>query len=196
MKLPTPRLLERYRKEIVPELVKIMGYKSVMQAPRLKKIVINMGVGEAITDIKFLEKSMEELAMIAGQKPVMTRSKKAIANFKIREGQPIGCRVTLRRQRMYEFLDRFISVALPRIRDFRGLSADSFDESGNYTIGITEQGVFPEIDTDKVTREQGMDVTIVMNSRSKKESYELLKLLGIPFSAAGGSASGGKTQKG
>jgi large subunit ribosomal protein L5 len=196
MKLPTPRLLERYRKEIVPELVKIMGYKSVMQAPRLKKIVINMGVGEAITDIKFLEKSMEELAMIAGQKPVMTRSKKAIANFKIREGQPIGCRVTLRRQRMYEFLDRFISVALPRIRDFRGLSADSFDANGNYTIGITEQGVFPEIDTDKVTREQGMDVTIVMNSRSKKESYELLKLLGIPFSAAGGSASGGKTQKG
>lgn len=179
-----PRLLERYRKEIIPEMMKLLNYKSCMQVPRLKKIVVNMGVGEAITDIKFLEKSMEELATIAGQKPVMTRSKKAIANFKIKQGQPIGCRVTLRRNKMYEFLDRFISIALPRIRDFRGLSLDSFDSNGNYTIGITEQAIFPEIDADKVTRVQGMDITIVISTRSKKESAELLRLLGIPFKTA------------
>ena len=155
-----------------------------MQVPRLKKIVVNMGVGEAITDIKLLEKSMEELATIAGQKPVMTRSKKAIANFKIKQGQPIGCRVTLRRNKMYEFLDRFISIALPRIRDFRGLSLDSFDSKGNYTIGITEQAIFPEIDADKLTRVQGMDITLVIDTRSKKESAELLRLLGIPFKTA------------
>ena len=190
-----PRLLERYRKDVVPELMKILGYKNPMQAPRIKKVVINMGVGEALQDIKFLEKSMEELSMIAGQKPVLTRAKKAIANFKIKENQAIGCRVTLRRQKMYEFLDRFISVALPRIRDFRGLSPDSFDGQGNYTIGIQEQAIFPEIDSDKVTRMQGMDITIVIDSRSKKESYELLRLLGIPFSARGGSASGEKTEK-
>ena len=178
-----PRLQERYRKEVVPEMVKLMGYKSPMQAPRLKKIVLNMGVGEAITDVKLLEKSMGELATITGQKPVMTRAKKAIANFKIKQGQPIGCKVTLRRQRMYEFLDRMISVALPRIRDFRGLSPDSFDNNGNYTIGVTEQAIFPEIDTDKVARVQGMDVTLVIDSRSKKESHELLRLLGIPFKA-------------
>ncbi len=176
-----PRLLEKYRKEVVPEMVKLFGYKNSMQAPRLKKIVLNMGVGEAIQDIKFLEKSMDELATIAGQRPVITRSKKAIANFKIKMGQPIGCKVTLRKQKMYEFLDRMISIALPRIRDFRGLSPDSFDGNGNYTIGITEQGVFPEVDADKITRVQGMDITIAIDSRSKKESYELLKALGIPF---------------
>ncbi len=174
-------MLDRYRKEIIPEMVKLMGYKSSMQVPRLKKIVVNMGVGEAITDIKLLEKSMDELATITGQRPVLTRSKKAIANFKIRIGQPIGCRVTLRRRRMYEFLDRFISVALPRIRDFRGLSADSFDSNGNYSIGITEQAIFPEIDADRIARVQGMDITIVINTRSKKESYEFLRLLGVPF---------------
>jgi len=162
-------------------MVRLMNYKSPMQTPRLRKIVLNMGVGEAITDVKLLERSMEELSVIAGQRPVMTRSKKAIANFKIRKGQAIGCKVTLRRQRMYEFLDRLISVALPRIRDFRGLSPDAFDSNGNYTIGITEQAVFPEIDADKMTRVQGMDVTLVIDSRSKKESYELLRLLGIPF---------------
>ena len=177
----TPRLLERYRKEVVPEMVKIMGYKNGMQAPRLKKIVINMGVGEALQDIKLLERSMEELSTIAGQKPVMTRAKKAIANFKVKEGQPVGCKVTLRRNRMYEFLDRMISVALPRIRDFRGLSPDSFDGDGNYTIGVTEQAIFPEIDADRITRVQGMDITLVFDSRSKKESYELLRLMGIPF---------------
>ncbi len=176
-----PRLLEKYRKEVVPEMMKIMGYKSPMQAPRLKKIVINMGVGEALQDSKFLDKSVEELATIAGQKPVVTRSKKAIANFKIKHGQAIGCMVTLRRNKMYEFLDRFISVALPRIRDFRGLNPNSFDSNGNYSIGITEQAIFPEIDFDKVTRVQGMDITIVMNSNSKKDSYELLRLLGMPF---------------
>ena len=179
-----PRLLERYRKEIIPEMMKLLNYRSCMQVPRLKKIVVNMGVGEAITDIKLLEKSMEELATIAGQKPVMTRSKKAIANFKIKQGQPIGCRVTLRRNKMYEFLDRFISIALPRIRDFRGLSLDSFDSKGNYTIGITEQAIFPEIDADKLTRVQGMDITLVIDTRSKKESAELLRLLGIPFKTA------------
>ena len=152
-----------------------------MQVPRLKKIVVNMGVGEAITDIKLLEKSMEELATIAGQKPVMTRSKKAIANFKIKQGQPIGCRVTLRRNKMYEFLDRFISIALPRIRDFRGLSLDSFDSKGNYTIGITEQAIFPEIDADKVLKIHGMDITIATTSKTEKEAFELLKAFGMPF---------------
>ncbi|MFH0941055.1 MAG: 50S ribosomal protein L5 [Candidatus Omnitrophota bacterium] len=176
-----PRMLERYRKEVVPEMVKIMGYKNGMQVPRLKKIVVNMGVGEALADIKFLERSVEELATITGQKPVITRCRKAIANFKVKEGQAVGCRVTLRRQKMYEFLDRLISMALPRIRDFRGLNPDSFDGNGNFSIGITEQAIFPEIDFDKITRVQGMDITIVMDSRSKKESYELLKLLGMPF---------------
>lgn len=175
------RLLERYRKEVVPELMKIMGYKNPMQVARLKKVVINMGVGEAIQDVKMLEKSVEELAMITGQKPVMTRSKKAIANFKIKQGQAIGCRVTLRRHKMYEFLDRLVSVSLPRIRDFRGLSLDAFDQAGNYSIGITEQGIFPEIDADKITRVQGMDITLVIDSHSKKDSLELLKLLGFPF---------------
>jgi large subunit ribosomal protein L5 len=179
-----PRLLERYRKEVVPELMKILGYKNAMQAPRLKKIVINMGVGEALQDHKMLEKSMDELAQIAGQKPVMTRAKKAIANFKIKEAQAIGCKVTLQRQRMYEFLDRFISVALPRIRDFRGVSPNSFDARGNYTFGVTEQAIFPEIEFDKITRVQGMDITFVIQSKSKKESFELLRLLGIPFKTA------------
>ena len=176
-----PRLQERYRKEVIPEMVKSMGYKNAMQAPRIKKIVINMGVGEALQDVKFLDKSVEELATISGQKPVVTRCKKAIANFKVKQNQAVGCRVTLRKQKMYEFLDRLISVALPRIRDFRGLNPDSFDSNGNFSIGITEQGIFPEIDFDKITRVQGMDITIVIDSRSKKESYELLKLLGIPF---------------
>jgi large subunit ribosomal protein L5 len=179
--MATPRLLERYRKEVVPELAKMFGYKNALQAPRIKKVVVNMGVGEALQDVKLLEKSMEELMMITGQKPVMTRSKKAIANFKVKMNQPVGCRVTLRRFRMYEFLDRFISVALPRIRDFRGLNPNSFDQAGNYSIGITEQGIFPEVDADKISRVQGMDITIVMDSGSAKESLELLKLLGLPF---------------
>ena len=179
--MATPRLLERYKKEVVPALMKTFGYKNALQAPRIKKVVVNMGVGEALQDLKFLEKSMDDLALITGQKPVMTRSKKAIANFKVKMNQPVGCRVTLRRSRMYEFLDRFISVALPRIRDFRGLNPNSFDKSGNYSIGITEQAIFPEVDADKITRIQGMDIIIVIDSKSAQESMELLKLLGSPF---------------
>jgi large subunit ribosomal protein L5 len=179
-----PRLLERYRKEIVPAMQAKFGYKSPMQVPRLEKIVVNMGVGEAIADIKMLERAMEELALIAGQKPVMCRAKQAIANFKIRKGLPIGAKVTLRNKRMYEFLDRLVNVVLPRIRDFRGVSANSFDRKGNYTLGIKEQGVFPEIDVDKIQRVQGMDITIVINSRNSQEAYELLRMYGMPFRSA------------
>jgi large subunit ribosomal protein L5 len=178
---PIPRLLEKYRNEVVPKMCETFGFKSPMRVPRFKKVVVNMGVGEALQDVKLLEKAAGEMALITGQKPVITRSKKAIANFKIRKGQAIGCRVTLRRQKMYEFLDRMINVALPKIRDFRGLSCDAFDGNGNYSVGITEQVIFPEVEFDKVTRVQGMDVTIVLNSHSKEESYELLKLMGVPF---------------
>jgi len=175
------RLLEKYNNEIVPELTKIFSYKNKLQAPRLQKIVVNMGVGEAIGDIKILDKAMEELGAITGQKPVVRRSKKAISNFKIREGLPIGCKVTLRRNIMYEFLDRFLNIALPRIRDFRGVPVDSFDKAGNYSIGITDQVIFPEIDYDRITRSQGMDITFVINTKSAKESKELLRLFGMPF---------------
>jgi len=175
------RLQEKYKNEVVPELVKIFGFKNAMQAPQLKKIVLNMGVGEAITDQKILDKAMDELGMITGQRPVMTRSKKAIANFKIRENLPVGCYVTLRGQQMYEFMDRLVSIALPRIRDFRGLNPKSFDKSGNYSMGITEQGVFPEVDMDRVSRVQGMDITFVVQAGSAKESYQFLKLMGMPF---------------
>ncbi|MCM8783030.1 MAG: 50S ribosomal protein L5 [Candidatus Omnitrophica bacterium] len=176
------RLWERYKKEIVPELMKKFGFKNVMEVPRLEKIVLNMGVGEAITDIKILEKAMEELALITGQRPVICRAKKAIANFKIKKGNPIGCKVTLRRERMYEFLDRLINVALPRIRDFRGVSPNAFDERYNFSLGLNEQTIFPEIDYDKVTRIQGMNINIVIkNSKSKQHSQELLSLFGIPF---------------
>ena len=178
----TPRLLEKYRNEIIPKMMEGFSFKNRLAVPRLEKIVVNMGVGEALQDIKILEKAMEELATITGQKPILRRAKKAIANFKIRQGQPIGCKVTLRRTIMYEFLDRLISIALPRIRDFRGISPDSFDESGNYTMGITEQSIFPEIDYDKVSRMQGMDITLVIkNVKSKEQARELLKLFGMPF---------------
>ena len=177
----TPRLLERYRKNIVPELAKKFGYKNTMQAPMFQKIVINMGVGAGAQDIKFVEQAMADMTSIAGQKPVITRAKKSIANFKIRKGLPIGCKVTLRGNRMYEFLDRFLNVALPRIRDFRGVSPDSFDQAGNYSIGIKEQSIFPEIDVDKVQRIQGMDVIMNIKAKSREESYELLKLFGMPF---------------
>jgi len=175
------RLQDKYKNEVVPELVRIFSYKNPLEAPRLKKIVVNMGVGEATADVKIMDKAMEELALITGQKPVVTRAKKAIANFKIRKGLPVGCYVTLRRQRMYEFMDRLVSVALPRIRDFRGLNPDAFDASGNYSMGLTEQGVFPEVDVDKIARVQGMDITFVIHARSKKESYEFLRLMGFPF---------------
>lgn len=150
--------------------------------PRLEKIVVNMGVGEAKDDIKVLEKSMEELSIITGQKPILRRSKAAIANFKIRQGNPVGCKVTLRRWRMYEFMDRLINATLPRIRDFRGVSADAFDAAGNYTLGLTEQGIFAEIDIDKATRPQGMDITFVIrNAKSREQARELLRLFGMPF---------------
>lgn len=179
----TPRLFEKYRKEIIPALSKKFGYKNAMQAPVLKKIVINMGIGAGAQDIKFVEQGVSDMANIAGQKPVITRAKKAIANFKIRQGLPIGCKVTLRGNRMYEFLDRLLNVALPRIRDFRGMSPDSFDMGGNYSMGIKEQSIFPEIDVDKVQKIQGMDIIINIKSKSREESYELLKLFGMPFSS-------------
>jgi large subunit ribosomal protein L5 len=176
-----PRLLDRYRNEIIPEMKKARNYKSSMAVPRLEKIVISMGVGQGAHDIKILEKSMEELALIVGQKPVICKAKKAISNFKIRKGQPVGCKVTLRRAMMYEFLDRFINVALPRIRDFKGLPDNSFDDNGNYSMGISEQTIFPEIEVDKVTRTQGMNITIATNAKSKKEAKDLLKFFGFPF---------------
>ncbi|MFH1202202.1 MAG: 50S ribosomal protein L5 [Candidatus Omnitrophota bacterium] len=176
-----PRLLERYRKVIVPQMVKEFNLKNPQQVPRLKKIVVNMGVGEAIADIKILDKAMEELGFIAGQKPVMCRAKKAIANFKIRAALPIGCKVTLRRTMMYEFLDRLLNVALPRIRDFQGVSVNAFDQSGNYSLGITDQIIFPEIEYDKIQRSQGMDITIVTNSKSIELNRNLLRLFGMPF---------------
>ena len=181
-----PRLLKKYREEIIPAMVKKFGYKTSMQAPRVEKIVVNMGVGEAIADIKMLDKAMDELALITGQKPIMRRAKIAISNFKIREGLPIGCKVTLRNKIMYEFLDRLVNAALPRIRDFRGVPVDSFDGQGNYTLGLKEQAVFPEIDIDRVQRVQGMDITIVIKSknRNRNESFELLKLFGMPFQTA------------
>jgi large subunit ribosomal protein L5 len=181
----TPSLLEKYRNEIIPKMMETFSLKNRLEVPRLEKIVVNMGVGEALQDIKILEKAMEELSLITGQKPILRRAKKAIANFKIRKGLPIGCKVTLRRTIMYEFLDRLISIALPRIRDFRGISSDSFDEAGNYTLGITEQSIFPEIDYDKVSRMQGMDITLVIkNVKSKEQARELLKLFGMPFRTA------------
>jgi large subunit ribosomal protein L5 len=177
-----PRLLEQYRKEIVPEMMKKFSLKNPMAVPKIEKIVVNMGVGEAIADVKIIEKAIEELGQITGQKPIMRRSKKAIANFKIKQNQPIGCKVTLRKAMMYEFMDRLISVAMPRIRDFRGVPPNSFDKGGNYTLGLTEQSIFAEIDFDKVTRVQGMDITFVIkNSKTKEQSQELLKLFGLPF---------------
>ncbi|MDP3732632.1 MAG: 50S ribosomal protein L5 [Candidatus Omnitrophota bacterium] len=181
----TPRLLEKYRNEIVPRMMEAFSFKNHLAVPRLEKIVVNMGVGEALQDIKILEKASEELGAITGQRPILRRAKKAIANFKIRQGQAIACKVTLRRTIMYEFFDRLISIALPRIRDFRGISPDSFDEAGNYTLGITEQSIFPEIDYDKVSRMQGMDITLVIkNVKSKEQARELLKLFGMPFKTA------------
>jgi large subunit ribosomal protein L5 len=176
------RLLEKYKNEIVPELMKIFSLKNKLEVPYIEKIVINMGVGEAITDIKILEKAMDELGVIAGQRPVIRRSRKAIANFKIREGLPIGCKVTLRRAIMYEFLDRLINIALPRIRDFRGVTANAFDKAGNFSLGLTEQTIFPEIEYDRVTRVQGMDISMVIrNSKTRQESRKLLELFGMPF---------------
>ncbi|OIO37852.1 MAG: 50S ribosomal protein L5 [Candidatus Omnitrophica bacterium CG1_02_46_14] len=177
----TANLQEVYTQKIIPQLVKKFGYKNALQAPRIQKIVVNMGVGKGAEDIKIVEAAQAELSMITGQHAVITRAKKAISNFKIRENSPVGCKVTLRKKVMYEFLERLLRVALPRIRDFRGISPRGFDQAGNYTFGLQEQNIFPEIETDRVTRAQGMDITFVIRSRSKAESYELLSLLGMPF---------------
>lgn len=176
-----PRLAERYKKDVVPALVKKFGYKSVMQAPRLEKICLNRGVNGAVNDKKLVDVAVEELSTITGQRAVSTMSKKDISNFKLRKDMPIGARVTLRGDRMFEFLDRLIAVALPRVRDFKGVSEKSFDGRGNYTLGVTEQIIFPEIDIDKVTRITGMDITFVTTAKTDEEAYELLKELGMPF---------------
>lgn len=176
-----PRLAEKYSKDVVPALVKKFNYKTVMQAPRLEKICLNRGVNGAVTDKKLVDIALDELTTITGQKAVATESKKDISNFKLRKHMPIGARVTLRGDKMYEFLDRLIAVALPRVRDFRGVSEKSFDGRGNYTMGVTEQIIFPEIDIDKVERISGLDVTFVTTARTDEQAYWLLKELGMPF---------------
>jgi large subunit ribosomal protein L5 len=175
------RLRERYQKEIVPALAKEYSYKNVMAIPKLEKIVINMGMGEAIQNSKLLDAAVDELSLIAGQRPVITRAKKSIATFKLRKGMTIGCMITLRGERMYEFLDRMVSVALPRVRDFRGLSTKSFDGRGNYTIGLRDQLIFPEIDYAKVNKIKGMNITLATTAKTDDEARTLLRLLGIPF---------------
>jgi large subunit ribosomal protein L5 len=182
--IPTPRLLEKYQKEILPALAQKLGRTNRMSLPRLKKIVINMGVGKAISEKKHLEDATEAMKQITGQKPLTTLSRKSIANFKLREGMPIGCKVTLRGLRMYEFLDRLISVALPRVRDFRGLDPNGFDRRGNYNLGLTEQLVFPELNPDKFTVPQGMNITLVTSVDSDDEARELLRGFGMPLRAA------------
>ncbi|HTS46156.1 MAG TPA: 50S ribosomal protein L5 [Puia sp.] len=177
----TPRLADKYKKEVVPALMKKFSYKSIMQAPRLEKICLNRGVSGAVADKKLVDTSIDELTLITGQKAVSTISKKDISNFKLRKGIPIGARVTLRGEKMYEFLDRLISAALPRVRDFRGVNDKSFDGRGNYTLGITEQIIFPEVDIDKVNKITGMDITFVTTAQTNEEAYELLKELGLPF---------------
>ena len=176
-----PRLQRRYQEEIVPALMKEFGWKNPMQVPRLEKITVNMGLGEALQNAKLLEAAQEELAAITGQRPVLTRARKSIATFKLREGQAIGCMVTLRKERMWEFLDRLISIALPRVRDFRGVSGKAFDGHGNYTLGVREQIIFPEIDYDKVQKIKGMNISIVTTARTDEESKALLRALGMPF---------------
>ena len=178
---PNPRLRERYTKEVVPALMKRFGYKNLMQVPRLRSIVLNMGLGEAVTNPKLIESAVTEMTAIAGQKPVVTRAKKAIATFKLREGMPIGVKVTLRRERMWEFLDRLVTLALPRVRDFRGTNPRGFDGAGNYTLGLREQIVFPEIDFDKVEKIKGMNITFVTTADTDEEAKELLANLGMPF---------------
>lgn|SRR5574341_549246 len=179
--VPMPRFRERYQKTVVPALMKEFSYKNPMQAPKLAKIVLNVGMGEAIANAKALDHAVDELRRIAGQQPVVTRAKKSIAAFKLREGMPIGCTVTLRKARMYEFLDRFISAALPRIRDFKGVPTKSFDGRGNYTLGIKEQVIFPEIEIDKVDSIHGMDIVFVTTAKTDEEGRALLTHLGMPF---------------
>lgn len=179
--MSTPRLKEKYLKEIVPALRDKFQYKSIMQVPKIEKISINKGMGIAVTDKKLIDVALEEITSITGQKAVSTRSKKAISNFKLREDMPIGVKVTLRGVKMYEFLDRLMTIALPRVRDFRGISPKGFDGRGNYTLGVKEQIIFPEISIDKVNKISGMDITFVTTAKTDEESYELLKAFGMPF---------------
>ncbi|MEE8319759.1 MAG: 50S ribosomal protein L5 [bacterium] len=174
-------LQNKYREEVVPAMIKTFSYNNVMQVPRLEKIVLNMGLGDALESAKVLDTSMEELAVITGQRPVLTRARKSIANFKLREGNPIGCMVSLRKGRMYEFLNRLMNIALPRMRDFKGASPKAFDGRGNFTMGIREQLIFPEIDYDNVEQIRGMNITIVTSAKTDEEARELLKLMGMPF---------------
>lgn len=175
------RLKDLYIKEIVPQLQKDFNYKSVMEVPKLEKIVVNMGLGEAIQNVKILDSASEEMATITGQKAVITKAKKSIASFKLRQGMPIGCMVTLRKDRMYEFLDRLVNVSLPRVRDFKGVPAKAFDGQGNYSLGIKEQLIFPEINYDKIDKIKGMNITIVTTAKTDEEGRALLRLLGMPF---------------
>lgn len=175
------RLQERYENEVVKSLMEKFNYSSKMQAPKIEKIVLNIGVGDAVSNSKLLDDAVNELTLITGQKPVITRAKKSIAGFKLRQGQAIGCKVTLRGERMYEFLDKLINVSLPRVRDFRGVSNNSFDGRGNYTLGIKEQLIFPEIDFDKVNKLRGMDIVFVTTAKTDEEGHELLAQLGMPF---------------
>lgn len=177
----TPRLKDKYDNEIIPSLMKEFGYTSVMQVPKLQKIALNQGIGGGITDKKLIESAVEEMTMIAGQKAVPTKSKKDISNFKLRKGMLVGARVTLRGEKMYEFLDRLIAVSIPRIRDFRGINDKGFDGRGNFTFGITEQIIFPEIDIDKINKITGMDITLVTSAKNDEECYSLLKNFGLPF---------------
>ena len=175
------RLMERYQNDVVKSLVEKFNYSSSMQAPKVEKIVLNIGVGDAVSNSKLLDEAVNELTLIAGQKPVITRAKKSIAGFKLREGAPIGCKVTLRGERMYEFLDKLVNISLPRVRDFRGVSNNSFDGRGNYTLGIKEQLIFPEINFDKVNKLRGMDIVFVTTAKSDEEGRKLLAQLGMPF---------------
>lgn len=176
-----PRLKKKYKEEIAPALMKEFKYKSPMQIPKMKKIVVNIGVGEAVQDIKNLDAAVVDLTTIAGRKPVIKRAKKSISNFKLRAGMPVGCMVTLRREQMYEFMDRLLTFAIPRIRDFRGVPGRSFDGRGNYTLGIKEQIIFPEIDFDKIDRTRGMDITFVTTAKNDEEAKALLRQFGMPF---------------
>jgi large subunit ribosomal protein L5 len=178
---PTPRLKERYRQQVVPRLQQELGFSNPMQVPRVEKVVVNMGVGDALKDGRMLEAAVDDLTIITGQKPVITKARKSIAGFKLREGQAIGAKVTLRGDRMWEFIDRLVAIAIPRIRDFRGLNPNAFDGHGDYTLGLTEQLIFPEIDYDKVLQVRGMDITVVTTARNDDEGRALLVALGFPF---------------
>ena len=177
------RLKEKYLNEVVPALTEKFGYKNVMEIPKIEKVIINMGVGEAVGNPKVLDAAVSDMTLIAGQKPILTRAKKSLAVWKLREGMPIGAKVTLRGERMYQFMDKFMNVALPRVRDFRGISTKSFDGRGNYSMGLKEQLIFPEIEYDKIDKIRGMDIIIVTTAKTDEEARELLKLMGMPFSA-------------